>query len=55
MQYKTGDILKGKINGREFKIINAENNFYMYEDLKTKKKFIVDCKTLEQCAVEKIG
>lgn len=55
MKYKVGDILRGKVNGREFKITEREADYYVYKDLKTKKQFMVDRKTLEQCAVEKVN
>ena len=54
MKYKIGDILRGKVNGREFQIVESTGYYYTYKDLKSGRKFMVGCKTLERCAVEKV-
>ena len=54
MKYKVGDILRGEVNGREFQIVECANNHYVYKDLKTKRKFMVESKILDRCLVEKV-
>ena len=55
-KFKVGDILKGKVNGRKFEILeDKENGYYRYEDLQNKKVFMTNYATLERCAVEKVN
>lgn len=52
-KYKRGDVLIGKVNGREIEIRKAGNGNYEYIDLKTKRIFVTNYGTLERCVVEK--
>ena len=54
-KYKRGDVLRGKLNGREIKIRKAGNGNYEYIDLKSRRIFITSFETLERCAVEKVN
>lgn len=54
-KFKEGDILRGKVNGRKFEILeDKEKGYYRYKDLQNKKVFITNYETLERCAVEKV-
>ena len=60
MQYKIGDILQGKVNGKKVQIVDHKKGFhnrdyYIYEDLQTNKRFIMYSKTLESCMLEKVN
>ena len=56
MKYKKGDILKGKINGAIIEIIDIVNNeYYVYKDAKTRKKFISHYKTMDRCLLDKVN
>lgn len=52
-KYRRGDVLIGKANGREIKILYAGSGNYEYIDLKTKRIFVTSCQRLEQRMVEK--
>ena len=52
--YKEGEILKGKINGAEIKIIEVTNWGYKWQDLKTLYIGHTDKKTFEHKLFDKI-
>ena len=54
-KYKRGDVLRGKVNGREIEIREAGNGNYSYKDLKTGRIFVTNYETLERCAVKKVN
>ena len=41
-KYKRGDVLRGKVDGREIEIKKVGNGNYEYIDLKTKRIFITN-------------
>ena len=60
MQYKIGDILQGKVNGKKIQIVDHKKGFrnryyYIYKDLQADKRFIMYSKTLENCMLEKVN
>lgn len=52
-KYKRGDVLRGKVDGREIEIRKAGNGNYEYIDLKTGRIFVTNYETLERCVKEK--
>lgn len=52
-KYRRGDVLKGKVDGREIWIRKVGNGNYEYIDVKTKRIFITNYETLERCVKEK--
>ena len=56
MKYSKGDILMGKINGAMVEIVEITNNeYYIYKDVKTGKKFIRHYKTMDRCLLDKVN
>ena len=54
-KYKRGDVLRGKVDGREIEIRKTGNGNYEYIDLKSKRIFVANYGTLERCVVEKVN
>lgn len=54
-KYRRGDVLRGKVNGREIIIRKTGNGNYEYIDIKSKRIFVTNYATLERCAVEKVN
>ena len=52
-KYRRGDVLRGKVDGREIIIRKTGNGNYEYIDRKTKRIFISNYGTLERCVKEK--
>lgn len=56
MKYSKGDILMGKINGAMVEIVEITNNeYYIYKDIKTGKKFIGHYKTIDRYPLDKVN
>lgn len=54
-KYKRGDVLRGKVTGKEVEILYAGNGNYEYIDLKSRRIFITSFEVLERCAVKKVN
>ena len=56
MKYSKGNILKSKINGATVEIVEIINNeYYIYKDIKTGKKFIGHYKTIDRYPLDKVN
>lgn len=55
MMYRIGDIVRGKVNGREFKIVERTDYHYTYQDIQSGRNYMVGRKMFEQCELEKVS
>lgn len=56
MKYKAGDILRGKVNGEKFKILDTKpNGYYVYIDIKSGKTYTTNTEMLDNCLLEKVN